>query len=133
MGEAQARELDEYAQTLISEAVEYLDENGRDSAVERYNDPASVDGAWYVFIMEERNGALYAEATPTRPDLAGTTGEFVDANGFDYGEAFTRITEDGGGAWVSYLFTHPLTGDDAPKRSWVVRRGDLLVGTGWYE
>ena len=23
--------------------------------------------------------------------------------------------------------------EDAPKHSWVVRRGDLLFGAGWYE
>ena len=133
MSEAQPRELDQYAQALVSEAVEYLDENGRDSAVERYNDPASVDGAWYVFIMHDRDGALWVDAAPTRPDLVGTTGDFIDPNGFDYGAAFAQITENSGGAWVTYEFTHPLTGDDAPKRAWVVRRGDLLVGTGWYQ
>ena len=34
--------------------------------------------------------------------------------------------EEGGGEWVSYLFTHPQTGEDAPKHSWVVRRGNLI-------
>lgn len=41
--------------------------------------------------------------------------------------------EEGGGEWVSYLFTHPQTGEDAPNHSWVVRRGNLIIGAGWYE
>ena len=57
----------------------------------------------------------------------------IDANGFNYGEAFAAITEASGGAWVSYLFTHPQTRQDALKHSWTVRVGDLLFGVGWYE
>ena len=34
---------------------------------------------------------------------------------------------------MSYLFTHPETGEDAPKHTWLVRRDNLLIGAGWYE
>ena len=72
-------------------------------------------------------------ASVNRPDLVGTTWERIDANGFNYGEAFAAVTEEGRGEWVSYSFTHPETGEDAPKHSWVVRRGNILFGVGWYE
>ena len=71
--------------------------------------------------------------TPTRPELVGTTRERIDASGFNYGEAFAAVTEEAGGEWVSYLFTHPETREDAPKHSWMVRRDNLLFGAGWYE
>ena len=122
----------EYARLLVGRALTRYDDTRLDSTLAHYNDSASADGPWYVFILEDRDGALYAVAHPTRPELVGTTPELVDANGFNYGAAFAAVTEEGG-EWVSYLFTHPETGEDAPKHSWVVRRGDLLFGAGWYE
>ncbi len=122
-----------YAQRLVGEALRRLDERGVDDTLAHYNNPESADGPWYVFFIEDRDGVLYSVAHPTRPDLVGTTWERIDANGYHYGEAFAAVEEERGGAWVSYLFTHPETGEDAPKHTWIVRRGDLLVGSGWYE
>ena len=124
----------EYARLLVGRALTRYDDTGREATLAHYNDPASADGPWYVFIIEERDdGRLYSVAHSTRPDLVGTTRERIDANGFNYGEAFAAVTEEGGGEWVSYLFTHPETREDAPKHSWVVRRDNLLFGVGWYE
>lgn len=92
-----------------------------------------ADGPWHVFILEDRDGDLYTVSHSTRPDLVGTTRDRIDADGFNYGEAFAAVMEEGGGEWVSYLFTHPQTGEDAPKHSWVVWRGNLIFGAGWYE
>ena len=104
-----------------------------DATLAPYNDPASADGPWYVFILEDRDGDLYTVSHSTRPDLLGTTRDRIDVNGFNCGEAFAAAMEDGGGEWVSYLFTHPQTGEDAPKHSWVAWRGNLIFGAGWYE
>ena len=87
-----------------------------------------------MFVLDDRGDeGLFTIGHSTRPELVGTTRVRIDANGFNYGEAFLEVTEDGGGAWVNYLFTHPVTRDDAPKHSWTVRRGDLLFACGWYE
>lgn len=122
-----------YAQALVQRAVHLHASLGTDETLAYYNTPESADGPWYVFVIEDRAGALYSVANANRPDFVGTTRERIDANGFDYGEAVAAISEESGGAWVSYLFTHPQTRQDAPKHSWVVRVGDLLFGVGWYE
>ena len=126
-------DLPGYTQALVQRAVNLHASIGRDETLAYYNTPESADGPWYVFIVEDRAGVLYSVANANRPDIVGTTRERIDANGFNYGEAFAAITEESGGAWVSYLFTHPQTRQDAPKHSWVVRVGDLLFGVGWYE
>ena len=122
-----------YTQSLVQRAVNLYDDLGREGTLEYYNSPESADGPWYAFVLEDREGDLYTVANSNRPDLVGTTRERIDANGYNYGEALATITEEGGGEWVNYLFTHPQTREDAPKHSWVVRRGDLLFGAGWYE
>ena len=123
----------EYARLLVGRTLTMYDEEGLDATLDYYNSPESVDGQWYVFIIEERDGVLYSVASANRPDLVGTTWERIDANGFHYGRAFAAVTEEGGGEWVPYLFTHPETGEDTLKHTWVVRRGNLLFGAGWYE
>ena len=122
----------EYARLLVGRALTRYDDTGLDAKLAHYNSPASVDGPWYVLIIEDRDGVLYSVASANRPDLVGTTWERIDATGFNYGESFAAVTEAGGGQWVSYTFTHPETGEDAPKHSWVVRRDNLLFGAGWY-
>ena len=36
------------------------------------------------------------------------------------------------GRWVDYYFTHPETGEETQKHSWVVRHDGLIFGTGWH-
>ena len=124
----------EYARLLVGRALTRYDDTGREATIAHYNDPASADGPWYVFILDERDDTrFYTFAHSNRHDWVGTTRERIDANGYNYGEAFAAVTETGGGEWVSYLFTHPETREVAPKHSWVVRRDNLLFGVGWYE
>ncbi|MXY46774.1 MAG: hypothetical protein F4Y44_07275 [Chloroflexi bacterium] len=123
----------DYAQSLVQRATNLYDDLGREGTLDYYNSSESADGPWYVFVLEDREGVLYSVANTNRPEIVGTTQDRIDANGFNYGEAIVAITEEGGGEWVSYLFTHPQTREDTPKHSWVVRRGNLLFGAGWYE
>ncbi len=122
-----------FAKWFVNQALGYYAENGREVTLAYYNMAESMDGDWYVFVLEDRDGALYTIAHASRPELVGTTRDRIDASGFNYGEAFAAVTESGGGEWISYLFTHPTTREDAPKHTWVERRGDLLFGAGWYE
>ena len=126
-------DLPGYTQALVQRAVDLHESIGRDETLAYYNTPESADGPWYVFVIEDRDGVLYSVANANRPDIVGKTRERIDANGFNYGEAMAAVTEESGGAWVSYLFTHPQTREDAPKHSWVVRVGNLIFGVGWYE
>lgn len=126
-------DLPEYARLLVGRALTMYDDEGLEATLDYYNSPESAEGQWYVFILEDREDGLYTIAHATRPDLVNTTRVRIDANGFNYGEAFLAITEKSGGEWVDYLFTHPETGEDASKHSWVARRGDLLFGVGWYD
>ncbi len=123
----------EYARLLVGRALTRYDDTGPEATLAHYNDPASLDGTWYVWILEDRDGDLYTVANANHPDLVGTTRERIDANDFNYGEAFAAVTETGGGEWVSYLGTHPQTREPTPKHTWVVRRDNYVIGAGWYE
>ncbi len=118
-----------YTQFFVDEAIRFYHENGREAAVARYTDPASVDGPWYVFILDEEGITI---AHPTRPDFVGTSPAVrKDVNGKPYGLQVVAAPEEG--AWVSYVFENPETGELQRKNTWVVRRDGLVFGSGWYE
>ena len=127
-GNAQA-----YAVWLVDQALARYERDGLQATLDYYNSPAALDGPWYVFMIEDRDGALYSVANSNVPEIVGTTRERIDRTGFNYGEAFAETVDGGAGQWVVYWFTHPETREDAEKHTWIVRVGDYLFGAGWYE
>ncbi len=118
-----------YSKILVQEAIDRYDSEGREAALAYHNSKASVDGAWYVFIIDEDGARL---AHPTRPDLVGQLVQEGpgDANGYRYGEDFITVTES---AWISYVFGNPERDQLEQKHTWLVRHDGLLFGAGWYE
>ena len=122
-----------YTIWLVDQALARYERDGAEATLDYYNSIEALDGSWYVFVIEDRDGVLYSVANSNRPDLVGTTYDRIDVDGYDYGAAFAQTVEGGAGQWVSYLFTHPVTREDALKHTWIVRRGNLLFGAGWYD
>ena len=119
----------QFTRAFVYQATKRYDTEGRDATVAYYNTPASIDGEWYVFIIDE-NDRMIAHAA--RPERLGTGSSVrVDVNGYDYGSVFQETNEDG--QWVSYYFQSPGTEAATQKHSWVVRHDGLLFGSGWYE
>ena len=56
----------------------------------RYNDPASVDGQYYVLIIDSSD--LRAVANGARPDLVGTIPDRIDPTGYYYGSDIASAT-----------------------------------------
>ena len=119
-----------YTRALVDQAIHLAGVSGRERAIAYYNLPASVDGPWYVFVIDADDGAIVAQ--PTQPELVGTdAGALTDVNGKAFGRELAAA--DGDGAWVDYVFENPDTGELQRKNTWVVRSGGLIFGSGWYE
>ena len=43
-----------------------------------------------------------------------------------------RLTKDEGSGWIEYNWFNPCSGQNGPKRSFVVGRGNLIIGVGAY-
>ena len=97
-----------YTQSFVERALEMHRVLGREATLEYYNSPDSTDGPWYVFILDDRDGALYTIAHAALPHLVGTTRERIDASGFDYGEGL-RGSDGGGWRRMGQLSVHPPT------------------------
>ena len=94
-----------FAVAFVQAAVDLYKTQGSDTAVAYYNDPANIDGQWYVFIVDENN--IYV-AHPLAPEFVGrdiTT--IAGLDGSPIGAEIAMATSDG--RWTEYLWTNPAT------------------------
>ena len=124
-------EPDAYTKYFVQEALDRYEDDGLQATLDYYNSPESIDGQWYVFIVDENDLLLAHAAAPQLlgESLVGDVG--VDITGYAFGPHMAAAT--GSGRWVSYVFRNPESGQEETKHSWVVRRDGLLFGSGWYE
>ena len=118
-----------YARSLVDRAITRYSAEGSDATIDYYNTPESVDGQWYVFILQADD--LRTLANGARPELVGIDPpERIDAAGYAYGEAFATVTDEG--RLVSYVFVNPATDALESKHTWLMEHDGLLFGSGWY-
>ncbi len=124
----------EYTQFFVDSAIARYETQGREATLAHYNSPQSVDGQWYVFIIDENDLVIgHPEAERRGLDVKGWVG--TDANGYNFGPDMLSATEDG--KWVSYVYRNPESGgigsgDFELKNVWVDRHDGLLFASGWY-
>ena len=127
----------EYTKFFVDNAISRYETQGPDATLAYYNRQESVDGQWYVFIIDE-NDLVVAHPDRSRLglDVKGWVG--TDANGYNFGPEMLSATE--AGKWVSYVYRNPEKAVLSPrdlsnvdlKNAWVVRHNGLLFASGWY-
>ena len=124
----------DYTRHVVESAIARYEARGLEATLAHYNSPQSVDGQWYVFIIDQ-NDQVIGHPDPERLglDLKGWVG--TDANGYEFGPEMLAATE--AGKWVSYVYRNPETGGIGTgafelKNAWVMKHDGLLFGSGWY-
>ena len=127
----------DYTKFFVNNAISRYETQGLDATLAHYNREESVDGQWYVFIIDENDLVIgHPDAHRLGLDLKGWVG--TDANGYNFGPDMLSATEDG--KWVSYVYRNPESGDLGAgytgelelKNAWVVKHDGLLFASGWY-
>ena len=118
-----------YTHWFMQQALARYDAQGRQAALAFFNSPHSVDGQWYLFILEDGIAVGHPDQDVLGQDLRGDIG--VDPTGYRFGDVILGVTDEG--RWVDYVFRNLATGEDAVKHAWVVRHDGLIFGSGWYE
>ncbi len=124
----------DYTRFFVDSAIARYETQGREATLAHYNSPQSVDGQWYVFIIDENDLVIgHPDAERRGLDVNGWVG--TDANGYNFGPEMLSATE--AGKWVSYVYRNPEnggigSGDFELKNVWVDRHDGLLFASGWY-
>ncbi len=118
-----------YTRALVQQALNLYDSSGLDAALEYYNDPVSVDGQWYVFIVDTETGRTIGHFNPDLRDRDPALR--VDPTGYFYGDDLLAATEEG--RWVNYVIRNPGTDEDSRKHTWAVLHDGYIFASGWYE
>ena len=117
-----------FTRGYVQKAIEMYDREGREATVAYYDSRESVDGQFYLFLIDEND--LYL-AHPIFPHLKDTDiKEVVGSDDQELGKEIAAATEEGG--WVDYLWPNPATGLEEPKSAWVIRHDGLIFASGYY-
>ena len=115
-------------QDYVQRAVDYYESNGRQATIEYYNGRESVDGPFYLFLMDENDIYL---VHPINPSLRGTDiKEVVGVDGQELGKEIAQATP--AGIWVQYLWTNPVSQAIEDKHTWAIRHDGLIFASGYY-
>ena len=118
-----------YTRNFVARAIDLYNSLGRDATIDYYSTTESVDGQWYVFIIDTEDGYTIGHHNPMF--LGRDPSLRVDSTGYFYGDDLLSATESG--KWVDYVLLNPATGDQRQKHTWAVLHDGLIFGSGWYE
>ncbi len=116
-------------QGVVGEMIRLYDRNP-DTAFDTINMFMSTDPN-YPFVLDLDELSIVAHGRD--PALVGDadTADVVFYQSSVSVEEFRSLEEDEG-IWVEYEFLDPSTGEDASKRSWMVKHDGYLFGSGYY-
>ena len=120
----------EYTQYFVRKAIRKYQEEGLSATVAHYNTVESIDGQWYMLILDQDDIMLAHAANPDLVDRPASAA--VGPHNYPAGEAVVAVADEDG-AWFSYTFTNPASGVVETKHSWMVEYDGLIFGSGWYE
>ena len=116
--------------SYVQQALDFYDSEGREATISHYNSPESVDGEYYLFMLDA-SGTILAHINPSLLGGDVRTDLGTDADGYRFGLVMLDATPEG--MWVDYVYLNPNTEFRELKHSWVVRHDGLIFGSGWYE
>jgi signal transduction histidine kinase len=122
----------EDAVALVKKAAAYIKQNGRDKALDEFNNPKGkfVDGELYIVVLD-LNGVLLADGT--KPKLAGKSLlDIKDVNGKQFVREEVDLARTKGKGWVDFEWVNPVTKTMEPRSTYFERVDDLIVLTGVY-
>ncbi len=112
----------------VDKAIAKYESDGLDAVITHYNGQDSLDGQFYLFLIGQDDIYL---AHPIFPHLIGTDiKDVVGSDGQELGKEIAQATEEG--AWVEYLWPHPVSRKEQQKVTWAIRHDGLIFASGYY-
>jgi hypothetical protein len=119
------------AEAMVERAIEAYDANGAAAFADMTAPSTSfVDRDLYVFVIgpDYRIVAHGNDAARIGEDIT----VMVDSQGKAFGNEMV-VRADSDGEWVDYTWADPLTGNEEPKSSYLVKHDGYIFGSGIYK
>lgn len=132
LAEAEHRGTPAEAKALLKDAVQYMNEQGREKALAEFNKKLSsfVRGDLYIFAVDMEGTYL---ASAANPKLVGQNFFKQNADaGRKLSQNMTELVEKVGYGIVEYEWLNRQTNKLETKFSYVRKVGDVTLGVGFY-
>ena len=120
------------AVAFVKKAVAYFKQNGKDKALDEFNNPKGqfIDGELYIVVLD-MDGVMLADGT--KPKLVGKSLlDIKDVNGKQFVREEVDLAKSKGKGWVDFEWVNPVTKAMEHRSSYFERVDDLIVLTGVY-
>jgi signal transduction histidine kinase len=132
--EAGSSTTEQVVEQFVDEALEYARENGKEKALAEFTDQSGEfkRGELYIYAYDYDGNVL---AHGGDPSLVGQDLiDYEDPEGVKVIRGLIEIARDQGAGWLSYTWENPETGEQEPKRGYVVDvDGTWFLGSGTYD
>ena len=120
------------AEAMVKRGVAYLNQHGRAKALAEFNNPRGqfVDGALYIFVIDERGNTL---ANGVNPKLVGKNVlKMKDVDGKLFIQHLLDVGHSKGRGWIDYKWSNQLSHAVESKHTYVERADSLFIACGAY-
>ena len=119
-----------YTVGYVEQAIAYYEREGREATVAYYNSAESIDGDWYLVLLDETDAIL---TNPVFPNIIGMNHQSVGlASGFEPigdGEVIDATEE---GHWFSYSFFNPTTAENDQMHTYAIRYDGIIFSAAYF-
>lgn len=132
LAEAKHRGTPAEAKALLKDAVQYMDEQGREKALAEFNKKKSdfVRGDLYIFAVDMEGTYL---ASAANPKLVGQNFYQQNADaGRELNQNMSELVQKVGYGIIEYEWLNRQTNKLETKFSYVRKVGDVTLGVGFY-
>jgi len=129
---ADNRATPEDAQELVKQAVAYLKKHGKEQAFKEFqnkNGPFIYKDS-YLFVYD-LNGVCVAHGFD-QSRVGKNYMDVADEDGKLYTKEYVELAKTKGSGWTFFKFKNPMSGKVEPKKAYIERVDDVLIGSGVY-
>ena len=119
-----------YTKDYVQQAIEYYDREGLEATVAYYNSQESVDGQWFLTLIDGSDGL--GLVYPISSILIGKDVRNVKGlvAGEPVGELIYNAPEEG--YWFQVKIAHSNTSETLTKHMWSIRHDGLIFTSGYF-
>ena len=118
-----------YTQAYVQNAIDYYDSQGLESTVAHYNSPESIDGSYWLMMVDPQGVIVVSGAEQALVGGDARTFRGIVA-GEPIGDSLLSATE--AGHWFKYLWPNPRTAGQLTVYLWIVRHEGYVFSSAYY-